>query len=153
MKLKLVASLSVLIFSACYDHESAKNTAQYNLKDDDIDRSIHESSNGIQVNGQFQVSNQLINNEVQIIAYETNQLKDGAYYFLIVLKNNGHKPFTLQMEQIVLIDQYGNEYNAGLVGYELLGKVEPYATVSGIIGFEGEKNMIPTNLKFKKIIE
>lgn len=151
MKTTLVASLCASMLFACSEN-SIYERHEHIVQQKEIDSNspkILDKFNDMQISGRFQISNELGNDEVKIYAYEVNQLKDGIYYFQVMIKNNSRHPLHMMMDQIILVDQYNNEYRAGLIDYELLEVIEPNDVVSGIIGFERLDHLVPVSLRIK----
>jgi hypothetical protein len=152
MKTTLVASLCASMLFACSEN-SIYGKHEHIVQQKEADASAHkilDEFNDMQISGRFQISNELGKDEVKIYAYEVNQLKDGIYYFQVMIKNNSTYPLHMMMDQIVLVDQHSNEYKAGLIDYELLEVIEPNDVVSGIIGFERFDTLEPSFLRIKK---
>lgn len=130
---------------ACNHHDQDK------LHDDTrhtVKQNINHQSMSTQIGGRFLVSNHLSQQKIDIAVYETNQLKDGVYYFHVYIRNRGTEHFKLDMDKVFLVDQDGHKYHVGLIDYGLLETVHPNMTVNGIIGFEGSQKLIPAYLKF-----
>ena len=149
IKHTLVACLFIGALYACSQADTSDKYSQHVQKEKLNSNKLSGNATQMKINGVFQVNNELKIDKVDIYAYEANQLKDGVYYFQIMIKNNGNKSIKMITDQIVLVDQYGQEYHAGLVDYNLLNSIEPYTSVAGIVGFEGSNTLTPSFLRVK----
>lgn len=148
MKKILVASLCIVfIFSACAKSEKNKQKDPINKF---YSSSMDVIQNDVQIDGVFLVTNEMKNKDIKVYAYDTTQSKDGVHYFQLELENNGAEPITLRADQIVLVDSYGNEKQAGLIDSELISLIEPNGLAKGLVAFEEAQHLIPAYLKLKK---
>lgn len=147
MKKKIVIGLCLSMLFGCNSHEKNQSNEADNTAVNK--KNINHRLNSTQVGGRFLVLNDLAEQDIEILVYETNHLKDGVYYFHVYIKNNGAEPFKLNIDRVLLVDESGHKFHVGLSDYQLLETIQPHMVVSGIIGFDCESSVSPIYLKFK----